>query len=1413
MRTPRLALLMTMLVSTAASAGVQMTQTDRDIRITASGAEGYSLELSKQFGTWRRLMDAQGASYDMPDEPTAELGHPSLNASGELGDRYKRAQIAMLKVYPDGDADNAVRSPVAAWNSPVSLSGPSQAGDAVQASFSNGSGNSLNYTFTDGGIDVVARGNNGAFRVVMLVPVPDALGTLVTSGGVTHLQGFGARGIDSTSVDVFSPYRTQGMRLEFASNKNVFVEMQEGGRTPERAVIEHTGVVYVGLAFTVQKEESFKIRFPQAQGEQLVALRSLAMQPKHLGLPAGATRGWWQSAASALPVGQDLLFTPSGGATLASLSTTLEGLQAYSADVSNGDYDFYWKQVQPNTSFHDPGDFVFPNDDFWSSIPVDVEGDAIKVHTAGLPAGIYKIRVAIPDAASPDLVMVEGDVYVAIGQDAERVALFAQDGRKAFLVGEQVELSLRGNGSFGLALEEASGSTFNLGSHAAAGTSNYVLDTSTLKPGAYRVVAKSGAATAVYPFTLTTPERESTVAIEDNSLTPAPYQYDLARSFFGGTKPSPWKHGFAKPFADIGLSHFRRTLEGDPVYAPQRELAVFAANFSSGMTGDSFAPYSLANPWFDSMVENRVGYWQGVQHRALSFTKLTQEKEHLGGLTQRLARTAQQLRRWPTFGGMNIDVDVAGTAPELTLKYAGFPPEREAAWQSRMQGLMDRDFETVMASELAALDGLDAGERTRRTENLWTRYLTELWGRTNALHQTALKAIDPNIKQTSNTEYNHAPTREGMYPPNLFQNLDFTSMEAWGDMRFNPLHNAWWSEIATAVRELNQARGVDVGPVWMQGQAYEEYVEDHLPRHWLESIGCGADGVGYAANIFGLNMYGVQSHVPNENRDIAMEMARTVQRLGPLYRTLERERDVAILYSFTEGARPNKAWYAGQFSNELYVAFYTLTHAQYSPTLVFEESIREGMLSRHKVLVVANHTQDLPADVMARIAEFQANGGVVISDRNTTVNIPGLRKVDGLDFSEINQSIPTERFANERYQRVREGIETALSSVVQRAGHTPGQDSVLYWFKNENARYLIALNNKMVATVTGYTDNDRSATWDTGRLGHMVSEDLLRLEPHSERMYLQDSSGVVMDMITHEPVEVLTDEQGAYVELDFTRRNHNLLGFFPAPVPQLEVQAGPAVLGSTVQVRAGASVPLPVTLELVGPDGAVRAARNVASNSTAEFHLGVNEDGSGWSIRATDWVTGRQTMSSLPVQAGPDQPILRPAGDVVVHDAAAVKHRLENAEKLTIVVDGTQPELLPLAQQLQTALASQNIPAELWYSPNVADMAIDWNYSEQDNALRTRIHNGEIIGQRFWRGQRYEPSWELRNGHHIARDVILIGDADHNRFIRELQESHILRRAITPDYPGEGHAVIQHVMSAFSARHGAAKQYRPVTQH
>jgi hypothetical protein len=70
-------------------------------------------------------------------------------------------------------------------------------------------------------------------------------------------------------------------------------------------------------------------------------------------------------------------------------------VRAVAGNVANGDFDFYWKQVQP--TYSKPGFYVFPSETFWQEIPVTANGDALSVDTSALPAGIYKVRVEVAD--------------------------------------------------------------------------------------------------------------------------------------------------------------------------------------------------------------------------------------------------------------------------------------------------------------------------------------------------------------------------------------------------------------------------------------------------------------------------------------------------------------------------------------------------------------------------------------------------------------------------------------------------------------------------------------------------------------------------------------------------------------------------------------------------------------------------------------------------------------------------------------------------------------------------------------------------------------------------------------------------------------------------------------------------------
>src|SRR5207302_9094398 len=142
--------------------------------------------------------------------------------------------------------------------------------------------------------------------------------------------------------------------------------------------------------------------------------------------------------------------------------------------------------------------------------------------------------------------------------------------------------------------------------------------------------------------------------------------------------------------------------------------------------------------------------------------------------------------------------DVATTTPERSLVYSGVPEATIKAYRAVLERAQQQDFDRLHGAELHA--PASPKDDALRRQRLWVAYNDALFPTTNAVHQRVLKSIDGAFKDTSNTEYRYATVKDGAYPPTLYKILYAVSMEAWGDARFFPLQNAYWSPLAVAAR-------------------------------------------------------------------------------------------------------------------------------------------------------------------------------------------------------------------------------------------------------------------------------------------------------------------------------------------------------------------------------------------------------------------------------------------------------------------------------------------------------------------------------------------------------------------------------------------------------------------------------------
>jgi len=1329
--------------------------TPRDITVASDGPGGFMAVWDQRCGAMRVLRDAAGGRLDVPGVGSSvfEMNQPRVIQDAHRVD-FAQRHAAVIRAYPAGDPDAAVEHPVLAWGVPLPSSPEVVAdADAVHLRMTNAAGEEILHRVDAQGIHLRVTGNRGPYQVHLLLPVPDEQGHVEVDGSTLFMAGFGHTYSSTTSFKLFSPYRAQAVVVAADKRIDFALGMQHGGTAPERSVIPFSGAPFLGVRVTLQSGAWLHLSFPPAGEARWLGERVAALRTRTLGIPDGPAVGHVVADSVALERGGPLVLR---GASVTSQT------KVFARRIEDLDAEFEWRQIQPE--HHLPGFQPAPSSEGWLPLAVKREGETL---TCRIPDGVHRIRVA--DGAR------EGDLLVMVGAPPVRGALFSSSGRRVFMQGELVPFTAVVAGSGLLVLEHPTGRT-RLGDipPSSTGVHHRALDTQHLRAGSYRILLGQ----ALFDFTLVLPAQSSRFVLEDNQLNPAPFDWDLPPGPFGGVKAVAGEHGHAQPLASLGITALRRTLASVESYAPQRALQSLIAHHGTSRVEEQHPPWSLQQAWMDSLVQHRIGYWQGVPSRGLSFTKARTIPEHVDGMAQLLAIGAQRLRGSPSFGGMNIDVDTARTHPDTALEHTNVQGPalqhiRAAWWGAQMP-----EFKRFQSTDM-----------NEPYHVQWSRYLSLLFPNTNAGFQNLLKSLDPNLRQTSNTEYNHAQVNQGAYPPTLYAGLDFTSMEAWADMRFHPLQNAYWTALADAARRLGDGKH----PLWVQAQGLRNAFADHLERNWFEALAFGADGAGFAANIHGLNMYGVQAHVADANRDRTEHLAKILKELGPWFSSLPRERDIAILHSFHQAAHPDSRVPLGDFSNPVFVAFFCLTWAQYTPDVVYEESILGGALSRYKVLVLAGQMQPLPAEVLKHLREFQRRGGTVFLDASSTLGIPGARRLDAVDFSRIRPDSPSLWYAWERYLGTGAGIAAALAPHAPRA--VWGEDTIVSVSRAGNARVILVLNNRYVPahTLMPVVPGKRSVDW----------LDIQRLEPHVTTLHLRHPVTHAYDLLRQTEMPVHNQS----ISVDFTSSNVGWFLLTDAPV------TAPAVDwhlqdGAPTHVHVMSSVPLPVEVTLKDPAGMVVHRWMGRSGEAFGIPRAWNDRTGRWEVSARELITGETATAAFEARPAPEPTLLLDRGQVLVHDSDAIQARVKPGQSITIVLDFQQAALIPHAEKLRDGLRKLGVRVDLWHQTNLIYEPMDWLYDEGDRALKSRIQQGDVIGERFWRGGNLMQSWKAW-GTHVERDVLLLGTPGHNRWMYELQELRVLPERYSAHVPGAGNALLAHVWGAFSAHHHAVVLMAP----
>jgi len=1023
----------------------------------------------------------------------------------------------------------------------------------------------------------------------------------------------------------------------------------------------------------------------------------------------------------------------------------------------------------------------------WQSLPTTLADGVASADTNGLKPGTYRIRVAIGDGNVPDFSnqartpeqnagTFSDDAFIVVSAPpaagkpgpARSLDLFTEQNRDVYFIGESIPATVLVRSSdlveAGKATTSVSRGSQPIGKpaglmipeiEASSVRVPFSVDAADLAPGVYRVDIEYAGLTAAREFEIVDPVGPSPIAISESQIPGSPFANTLMGSPFGGKPVDSLAHGLAAPYADLQVTSFRNELAQGYQRKFNQRLADTLDAIHAGPAAERIGVYDLRHLWMDGMTRLRMGYWQGVQTRGLSFSKANTLPGTEDEIRRRLVEVSHDYGAYANFLGPQVDVDCGAVAADGQLAWMGVPDPLTKAFRERVRDAQEKAFRSDFAAEIAA-----AGDDQAAIDRLRSEWYRGVWAKCDAKDKAALRLLDPTLKITANREYHHGTVAGGQYAPSLYAGLDITHVEAWGDALDNALFADAWASMGVAGRRALNLENWPFGrtdmPIWIETQAYHADMPGYLQTHWWGALANGADGVGYAANVFGLRQYsGIEPHQPTFKRQTAAAMAEMVRKLGPTFRELYRLKRVAVLFSKTE-ADYNRGHDYGLHcfgAQPPYVSFFALAMAGYQPEFVLEEQIANGAFVRHySVLYLTWQQHALPPAVQAKIAEFVAKGGKIVLDAACDPELfPKAIRVDvnpreykgphafggPEDWAWIDAAVPK--------------LRAALDPITRLPGRVEHPRCLAYWFAGWGAaEYAIVINE-------GYEPVQATLVCETSRIGY--------------------------DLLTGRQFGP-TDR----VPVDLRNVNARIYAFMPGPVTGIAVRATPKLTAgdpfAIEAVPAGGNGPsdgvAPATLEVRAPDGRVRWERWTMIGKgipAVGFETTATEPPGTYTATVKELLSGKTASFPIVIEEGKIRSVLNTDGksDVAISEvdrrALATLWNMKGAA-WSIVVDAAQPQRTELAGKLARLLGKRGMNVDVWSAPEIVRMPVGYQFTPEQEAIRERVFSGQAIGDRYylhgWDGDKQAPygeTWEPREGIAIYRNVIFLGTPGESRLL------------------------------------------------
>lgn len=973
--------------------------------------------------------------------------------------------------------------------------------------------------------------------------------------------------------------------------------------------------------------------------------------------------------------------------------------------------------------------------------------------------------------------------------------------RTAYFVGEKVPLAVSGEGACKLEAVRAGGRTTLYSGPAGA----LWLDTSKLAPGDYAL--ELNGAKAVERFTLTSPLRKSAGSLQDEVIPPDSMKADDA----------------ARILKESGMTACLSLGASDMGRAPVLDAMARAGTLM------------LVNP----------------ETRPTSFFPPFNNPEELDGMSQRMILTAQANGRYPNFGGFCYGWDTTGFAVggrKGLMTYWGWLDKTEAlrTYLARMdkhkmdeftrrtglQPVSEAEYLSYLLSigrpELApAIDlptklwieevarhtkPMPDAERAQFEKRLdaWSGYLMSLYNEVYGAIGKNLRGVDPALKNSSSVQSDHAAVRHGQYFPSAYAPLDFQYQSTWNDVVGGPDYVYQWL-LVDALLEMERGEK----PTWISNALGTAHHRAGFPgkftRVAAHGLAFGVSGNGFAHEAF-TNVLGGMTKDTNWDAmkgkagEADLVAGRDfLDRFAALAVDARGDHGVGVLWSKTQYGRQHVPMGFGRGTFDHFVA---LTRLGYTPRFVTEDEIASGRAGDVAALVVIAQTFQLPEKVNAGLAAFAKQGGRILVDGSTTVEIPGAEKL-AFTQSFTQPGKPhvwqtPNMVGNENdtilFEREYPALAKAFSEALGSTGHA--------WLKSEkgiesdislmqidggrDASYIVAVNDSWVST---------QADW------HQVKETLAPLAGADGKHV---KSGFLYDCTAEKPLGELKP-----FACDLSQTTARVFAALPRAIKGVAVSA-------TQSVKAGGDLAvavefqdaqgkrlegvLPFHLTIRRPDGTAQAEFYRSTTKDGSFSIvlpiAANDPAGTWTVEARSQLTGE--LATLPIEVGAAAPasFAAPLAEpVVVRNREAIEAML--AKGTTVVLPVFDPSLATVAEQVKTTLAARGVTVEIRPSPAIGTYTIAYDLTDAQKQENARIDSGEVIGK-IKRETVNQNDWASGlSGWRCGKPLILLdlgGTKDANPMAQSLAAGGMLWPQVSETYPGKGRAVVQALPWAFAPR-------------